>query len=102
MDRGNRQEKVHILDLSIMMCLTHDFLSTFDHAYSKLISSLESEAQDHLILADSLSSQVMEELKKLDRKHEEAKKKVSYLLCDIKVTNGMTMVGPSKCNSLKS
>lgn len=52
-------------------------LSTFDNAYSKLISSLESGAQDHLVLADSLSSQVTDELKKLDRKHEEAKKKVS-------------------------
>ncbi|KAF8526758.1 hypothetical protein JB92DRAFT_3087230 [Gautieria morchelliformis] len=50
-------------------------LSTFDGAYSKLLSSLESGAQDHFIFADALSSQVTEELKKLERKHEEAKKK---------------------------
>lgn len=51
--------------------------STFDNAYSKLLSSLENGAQDHFVLADSLSSQVNEELKKLDRKHDDAKKKVS-------------------------
>ncbi|KAF8588584.1 hypothetical protein K439DRAFT_1613424 [Ramaria rubella] len=50
-------------------------MSTFDNAYSKLLSSLENGAHDHMLLADSLSSQVLEDLKKLDRKNEEAKKK---------------------------
>jgi hypothetical protein len=51
--------------------------STFDKAYSKLLSSLENGAQDHMILADSLASQVVDELKKLERRSEETKKKVS-------------------------
>lgn len=50
--------------------------STFDNAYSKLLSSLENSAEDHIVLADSLSSQVMEDLKRLESKHEEARRKV--------------------------
>lgn len=83
-----------------MICLIHDSLSTFDNAYSKLISSLESGAQDHLVLADSLSSQVTDELKKLDRKHEEAKKKVSSAKLGIPAV--WIWIGPSKYSSLKS
>ncbi|KAF8516330.1 hypothetical protein BU17DRAFT_76670 [Hysterangium stoloniferum] len=52
-------------------------ISTLDNGYSKLLSSLENIAQDHLVLADSLSSQVVDELKKLERRGEETKKKQS-------------------------
>ena len=57
--------------------LVFGFQSTFDKAYSKLLTSLENGAQDHMILADSLGAQVVEEIKKLERKNEELKKQVS-------------------------
>ena len=66
-----------IISRSIRQSHMSGMYSTFDNAYSKLLSSLENGAQDHFVLADSLSSQVNEELKKLDRKHDDAKKKVS-------------------------
>ncbi|EIM85766.1 uncharacterized protein STEHIDRAFT_79768 [Stereum hirsutum FP-91666 SS1] len=49
--------------------------STLDRAYSKIIGSIVESAQDHINLADALSSQVVDPLKSLERKHEENVKK---------------------------
>ncbi|THG97298.1 hypothetical protein EW026_g4673 [Hermanssonia centrifuga] len=49
--------------------------STLDKAYSQLIASFEDSAQDHLLIADGLSSQVVDALKATEKRHEEAKKR---------------------------
>lgn len=58
------------------LMLAHD--STLDRAYSKIIGSIVESAQDHINLADALSSQVVDPLKSLERKHEENVKKVLH------------------------
>lgn len=60
--------------------------STFDVAYSKLVSSLENSAEDHIILADSLFSQVTDELEKLKRRGEEVGRKAGLLFFVVMVT----------------
>ncbi|KAI0771170.1 hypothetical protein BD413DRAFT_613282 [Trametes elegans] len=49
--------------------------STLDKAYSQLITAMTDASQDHVNLADTLSSQVVEPLRATGRKHEETKKK---------------------------
>lgn len=49
--------------------------STLDRAYTQLISALTDSSQDHITLADSFSSQVIEPLKATERKYDEMKKK---------------------------
>ncbi|KAI0916825.1 hypothetical protein AcW1_007828 [Taiwanofungus camphoratus] len=49
--------------------------STLEIAYSQIISAMLDAAQDHINLADSLNSQVVETLKATERRHEEAKRK---------------------------
>ncbi|KZS91252.1 hypothetical protein SISNIDRAFT_479235 [Sistotremastrum niveocremeum HHB9708] len=49
--------------------------STLDSAYSQLIASMESSSLDHVTLADALISQVSEDLRALERHHEESQKK---------------------------
>ena len=52
-----------------------DVLSTLDRAYTQLLASMNDTAQDHVNLADALTSQVVEPLKATERKHEDTKKK---------------------------
>lgn len=52
-----------------------DYTSTLEIAYSQIISAMLDAAQDHINLADSLNSQVVETLKATERRHEEAKRK---------------------------
>ncbi|KAI0712543.1 hypothetical protein C8Q76DRAFT_735094 [Earliella scabrosa] len=49
--------------------------STLDRAYTQLLASMNDTAQDHVNLADALTSQVVEPLKATERKHEDTKKK---------------------------
>lgn len=51
--------------------------STLNAAYTEIIASLASTAQDHVNIADSLTSQVVDVLKAVERKNEETKKKVA-------------------------
>ena len=53
--------------------------STLNVAYDQIITSIVDSAQNHIKLADELNSQVVEVLKEVERKNEEAKKKVSQL-----------------------
>ena len=50
--------------------------STLGHAYTQLIHSFSESAQDHVNLADGLDAQVVNVLKLVEKRHEEAKKKV--------------------------
>ncbi|EJC97857.1 uncharacterized protein FOMMEDRAFT_114603 [Fomitiporia mediterranea MF3/22] len=50
-------------------------MSTLDKAYSQLVSSLDSTAQDHSTLSDSLITQVADATKVLEKKHEDMKTK---------------------------
>jgi formin-binding protein 1 len=54
--------------------------STLNVAYDQIITSTVDSALNHIKLADELNSQVVEVLKGVERKNEEAKKKVSRLL----------------------
>ena len=56
--------------------LTSISFSTLNLAYDQIIASIADSAQDHINLADQLTSQVVEILKRVERKNEEAKKKV--------------------------
>ncbi|OJT08068.1 Protein BZZ1 [Trametes pubescens] len=49
--------------------------STLDKAYTQLISSITESSQDHVYLADALTSQVVEPLKMTERKYEDSKKR---------------------------
>lgn len=55
------------------------YSSTLNVAYDQIIASIVDSAQTHIKLADELNSQVVEVLKGVERKNEEAKKKVSRL-----------------------
>jgi hypothetical protein len=50
--------------------------STLNAAFNELISSMANTAQDHVNLADALTTQVVDVLKAVERKKEELKKKV--------------------------
>jgi formin-binding protein 1 len=50
--------------------------STLNKAYTELITSTASIAQDHIDAADTLNTQVVDLLKTLERKNDEMKKKV--------------------------
>ncbi|KAL5524396.1 BZZ1 [Sanghuangporus sanghuang] len=50
-------------------------LSTLDKAYGQLVNSLDSTAQDHSALSDSLITQVADATKTLEKKHEDMKMK---------------------------
>lgn len=50
--------------------------STLGRAYTQLIHSFSESAQDHVNLADGLEAQVVNVLKLVEKRHEEAKKKV--------------------------
>jgi hypothetical protein len=52
------------------------FHSTLGRAYTELINSFSESAQDHVNLADGLDAQVVNALKLVEKRHEEAKKKV--------------------------
>lgn len=49
--------------------------STLNAAYDEIIGSTTSTSQDHVTIADALTSQVVEVLGAVERKNEEAKKK---------------------------
>ena len=53
--------------------------STLGRAYTELINSFSESAQDHVNLADGLDAQVVNVLKMMEKRHEEAKKKVPVL-----------------------
>lgn len=53
--------------------------STLGRAYTELINSFSESAQDHINLADGLDAQVVNVLKMMEKRHEEAKKKVAVL-----------------------
>lgn len=50
--------------------------STINTAYSQIIGFVADSATHHILLADSLNSQVVEALRGVERRHEEIKKKV--------------------------
>ncbi|KAG2343213.1 hypothetical protein BDR05DRAFT_982903 [Suillus weaverae] len=49
--------------------------STLNHAYSEILSSMSTSAQDHINLAEALSSQITESLKAVERRNDDYKKK---------------------------
>lgn len=65
------------LPLEITLILKHR--STLGRAYTELINSFSESAQDHVNLADGLDAQVVNVLKMVEKRHEEAKKKVPVL-----------------------
>lgn len=51
--------------------------STLDIAYEALINSIGDATQDHLSVADALSSQIVEVLRVLEKRSDDTKKKVA-------------------------
>ncbi|KAF7795164.1 hypothetical protein EIP86_006313 [Pleurotus ostreatoroseus] len=49
--------------------------STLERAYNQLITSIGDSAQDHFVLADALTSQVIDVLRTTEKKHEETNKR---------------------------
>lgn len=49
--------------------------NTLNHAYSEILSSMSNSAQDHINLAEALSSQVTESLKAIERRNDDHRKK---------------------------
>ncbi|KAG2065715.1 hypothetical protein BDR04DRAFT_1108021 [Suillus decipiens] len=49
--------------------------NTLNHAYSEILSSMSNSAQDHINLAEALSSQVTESLKAIERRNDDHGKK---------------------------
>lgn len=49
--------------------------NTLNHAYSEILSSMSTSAQDHINLAEALSSQITESLKAVERRNDNYKKK---------------------------
>lgn len=47
-----------------------------DAAYTEIINSMSNTAQDHINIADALTSQVVEVLRAVERKNDDTKKKV--------------------------
>lgn len=54
----------------------HGLFSTLNTAYDGIIQSMTNTAEDHVNVAEVLTSQVIDVLKALGRKNEETKKKV--------------------------
>lgn len=50
--------------------------STVDTAYSQLIGAIADSAVDHIKLADAVGLQVADALKHVEKRHDDAKKKV--------------------------
>ena len=65
----------YVIDVNII----HNIQSTLNVAYDQIITSIVDSAQDHIKLADEFNSQIVEVLKGVERKNEEARKKVSRL-----------------------
>ena len=61
--------------ISSLMCIR---CSSLISAYTELIDSMAHTAQDHVNIADGFTSQVVEVLRGVEKKNEEAKKTVSY------------------------
>ncbi|KAG1749300.1 hypothetical protein EDB19DRAFT_1681903 [Suillus lakei] len=49
--------------------------NTLNHAYSEILSSMSTSAQDHINLAEALTSQITESLKAVERRNDDYKKK---------------------------
>jgi hypothetical protein len=54
--------------------------STVDAAYSQVIGLIADSAQDHVKLADAIGAQVVEVLKSVEKRHDDAKKKVRSIV----------------------
>lgn len=75
MGRGHTKAKVR--DISKSLGTTNSqCLSTLENAYSQVITSIESTAQDHSTLSDVLVAQVADAMKALEKKHGDMKAKV--------------------------
>jgi len=66
------------LNLLIISLRNHAFKSTLDNAYDALINSISDVAQDHLSIAEAMSSQIIEVMQTLVKRNDEAKKKVIF------------------------
>ncbi len=51
--------------------------STLDSAYGAIVASIVNTAQDHINVADTLTTQVVDVLKAIEKKNEDLKKKVN-------------------------
>jgi hypothetical protein len=60
--------------------LTYALYSSLNAAYDEIMNSMVSTAQDHVNIADALTSQVVDVLKALEKKNEDAKKKVPHIV----------------------
>lgn len=52
--------------------------STIENAYAQIITSMTLSAQDHVNISDTLTSQVIDVLKSVEKRGEETKKKVRF------------------------
>ena len=76
---GRRQEQVRSTPFQPQINQVLMYHSTLGRAYTQLIHSFSESAQDHINLADGLDAQVVNVLKLVEKRHEEAKKKVCAL-----------------------
>jgi len=73
------------------------FESTLDNAYDALINSISDVAQDHLGIANAISSQIIEVLRTLEKRNDEAKKKVCQVVG--LESQDLTLMPHRNCNS---
>ena len=74
--------------------------STIDAAFDEIIASMSNSAQDHINLADALTSQTIEILKILEKKNDELKKKACPRALSINLI--LTEYFNRRCNSFRS
>ncbi|KDQ25535.1 hypothetical protein PLEOSDRAFT_1078053 [Pleurotus ostreatus PC15] len=61
--------------------------STLDSAYGAIVNSLVNTAQDHINVADTLTTQVVDVLKAIEKKNEDLKKKVDVYIISTTLAN---------------
>jgi hypothetical protein len=69
--------------LSVYPCQLTRIASSLHTVYDEIMDSMVSTAQDHVNIADALTSQVVEVLRSVGKKNEESRKKVCPNLCKV-------------------
>lgn len=66
------------------------WFSTLVNAYAQIITSMSKVAQDHVQLADTITTRVTEPLKALERQNEGLKRKVRAACCSLPGATSLT------------
>jgi len=86
-ESGDQQKQVILVLTPQLLTTFRCHGSTLNHAYSEILSSMSNSAQDHIDLAEALTTQVTEPLKAIERRNGEYKKKVPLVRKIIFIVN---------------